>query len=287
MDIKKLLDVAVTASKLAGSKLKEGFGSSFEISSKEGVHNLVTEYDYLAEQIILTNIKESFPDHFILSEEAGANTSKSNVRWIIDPLDGTVNFAHSIPIFCVSIGVELNGEMVVGVIYNPMLEELFVAVKGEGATLNGKKINVSKTTSLQDSILVTGFPYNVAQNENGCIDDVVTILKLGLPLRRLGSAALDLAYLAAGRFDGYWESKLNPWDIAAGLLIVREAGGKVTHYDNNEYVLSNGTVLATNSLIHDELSKALHPNLPSITNQILSQLGNGLNLLVDLGDNFS
>lgn len=261
MDLNNLQTVAIDAAIQAGKKLREGFGSAFEISNKEGVHNLVTEYDYIAEQTIISQIKQSFPDHFILSEEAGANASLSNVRWIIDPLDGTVNFAHSIPIFCVSIGVEVNGEMVVGVIYNPMLEELFVAVKGEGATLNGKKISVSKTSLLKDAILVTGFPYNVAENIHGCIDDVVTILKLGLPLRRLGSAALDLAYLAAGRFDGYWESRLNPWDIAAGMLIVREAGGRITHYDNSDYKLSNGTVLATNSLIHDELSKALHPNL--------------------------
>ncbi len=261
MDLNNLQTVAIDAAIHAGKKLREGFGSAFEISNKEGVHNLVTEYDYVAEQTIISRIKQSFPDHYILSEEAGANDSTSDIRWIIDPLDGTVNFAHSIPIFCVSIGVEMAGEMVVGVIYNPMLEELFVAVRGKGATLNGRQIKVSTTTNLKDAILVTGFPYNVAQNIDGCIDDVVTILKLGLPLRRLGSAALDLAYLAAGRFDGYWESRLNPWDIAAGMLIVREAGGKITHYDNSDYKLSNGTVLATNSLIHDELSKALHPNL--------------------------
>jgi myo-inositol-1(or 4)-monophosphatase len=261
MDLNILRDVAVTAALEAGKKLKEGFGSTFKISSKEGVHNLVTEYDLIAERTIISTIKNTFPDHFILSEEAGENSSDSEYRWIIDPLDGTVNFAHSIPIFCVSIGVEFHSEMICGVIYNPMLDELFIAEKGKGATLNGELISVSTTSKLADSILVTGFPYDVANNAFGCIDDIVTILKLGLPIRRLGSAALDLAYLAAGRFDGYWESKLNPWDIAAGMLIVREAGGKITHYDNSEYQLSNGTVLATNSLIHSELSKALHPKM--------------------------
>jgi len=259
MDFNILKEVAITAALGAGEKLKEGFGTTFEISSKEGIHNLVTEYDLIAEQYIISKITSAFPRHSILSEEAGKQETESEYRWIIDPLDGTVNFAHSIPIFCVSIAVEYKGEIVCGVIFNPMIEELFVAVKGKGSTLNGKKIEVSTTKTVKESILVTGFPYDVANNPNGAIDDIVTILKLGLPIRRLGSAALDLAYLAAGRFDGYWESKLQPWDVAAGLLVVREAGGKVTHYDNEEYVVSTGTVLATNGYIHFELSNTLHP----------------------------
>ncbi|MES2766684.1 MAG: inositol monophosphatase family protein [Bacteroidota bacterium] len=257
----ELLQCAIEAAKTAGAILKEGFGTSFKTENKEGVHNLVTEYDHKAENAIIELIKSKFPSHTFLAEESGAsgikNLLKDHVRWIIDPLDGTVNFAHNIPIFCVSVAAELNGEIVAGAIYQPITDELFTAFKGGGAFLNGKKIEVTTTDLLKDSILVTGFPYNVSENPHGCIDHFSALLKLGLPVRRLGSAAIDLAYVAAGRFDGFWEVRLQPWDVAAGWLIVEEAGGKMSHYDLTEYSLGTGTMLATNGKIHRELSELL------------------------------
>lgn len=247
-------NLAVTAGKL----LREGFGGSFGISSKEGRHNLVTEYDNRSEDIIISGIRTRFPDHEFLAEESGAsgNTS-SNIRWIIDPLDGTVNFAHSIPIFCVSIAAEVNGEIECGVIYQPMIDELFTAVKGGGAFLNGTKLCVSQTARLNDAILVTGFPYNVGINPDNCIEHFSAFLRYGIPIRRLGSAALDLAYAAAGRFDGFWEARLNPWDVAAGMLLVREAGGRVSSYDNSEYKIGDKRIVASNGYIHDEILDVL------------------------------
>ncbi|HYF01974.1 MAG TPA: inositol monophosphatase family protein [Patescibacteria group bacterium] len=257
----EFLQCAVEAAQMAGAILKEGFGTHFKTENKEGIHNLVTEYDHKAERAIIEHITKLFPLHTFLAEESGASGAKTflkdQVRWIIDPLDGTVNFAHNIPIFCVSVAAELNGEIVAGAIYQPITDELFTATKGGGAFLNGNPLKVTNTKVLKDSILVTGFPYNVSENPNGCIDHFSCLLKLGLPIRRLGSAAIDLAYVAAGRFDGFWEVRLQPWDVAAGWLLVIEAGGKLTHYDNSEYALGEGTMLATNGKIHDELREYL------------------------------
>lgn len=259
MNIELLLETAISAAKTAGNLLRAGFGHSFRIDSKEGRHNLVTEYDTRCEKIIIDTILSQFPDHRFLAEESGS-THQSNAdspQWIIDPLDGTVNFAHNIPIFCVSIAAEYRGELLCGVIYNPMLDELFTATRGGGAWLGREKIAVSTTEKLDDAILVTGFPYDAYQNPNNCIDHFADFIKLGLPIRRLGSAALDLAYLAAGRFDGFWEIRLNAWDVAAGKLIVEEAGGTVTDYDMSEHKLHNGRLLATNGKIHKEMSQIL------------------------------
>lgn len=257
--IEKLTQTAIDAALKAGAILKRGFGASFKIYNKEGKNNLVTEFDHKAESIIINSIKEVFPDHEFLAEESGESGAKNNdnVRWIIDPLDGTVNFAHGIPIFSISIAAEQNGELLCGVIYHPILDELFVAKKGSGAYLNGKKLSVSTNKDLDTSFLVTGFPYNVNQNPCGCIDHFVDIIKNGIPVRRLGSAALDLAYVAAGKFDGFWEINLNPWDVAAGVLLVKEAGGQVTQYDGSEYSVYNESLLATNGKIHGEISIAL------------------------------
>ena len=257
--IKELTDCAIKSALKAGNLLKKGFGTSFEISSKEGKNNLVTEYDKLSEKTIIDQIHSVFPKHVFLAEESGktGTLSKNIVRWIIDPLDGTVNFAHGLPIFSISIAAELNGEILSGVVYNPMLEELFVAKKGEGAFLNDKKIVVSDNDNLDSSFLVTGFPYNISQNPCGCIDHFVKIIKQGIPVRRLGSAALDLAYVAAGRFDGFWEINLHPWDVAAGILLVKESGGKVTQYNEKPYWIDNDTILATNGKIHTEIASVL------------------------------
>jgi myo-inositol-1(or 4)-monophosphatase len=258
VELTNLLDLARSVALEAGAMLKDGFGTSFRIDNKEGRHNLVTEFDHKAEKLIISRIKAQFPDHIFLAEESGASGTPANtVRWIIDPLDGTVNFAHSIPIFCVSIGAELDGELLCGVIYAPMTGELFTAHKGGGAFLNGEPIHVSKVDKLYDSILVTGFPYNAASNPHGCLEHFTRFVSMGLPVRRLGSAAIDLAYLAAGRFDGYWEVSLQAWDVAAGKLILQEAGGIMTQYDGAEHSLFQGTMLATNGHIHKEMSSVL------------------------------
>lgn len=258
-DTQQITSVARTAALEAGALLQRGFGTSFRIDNKEGRHNLVTEYDHQAEELIFSTIQQYFPDHDFLGEERGGihQSVPNTVRWIVDPLDGTVNFAHSIPIFCVSIAAEYNGELLCGVIYAPMTNELFTAERGKGAFLNDQPIIVSTTQTLDDAILVTGFPYNAADNPGKCIDHFTRFVQLGLPVRRLGSAAIDLAYLAAGRFDGYWEVSLHPWDVAAGKLLLTEAGGTITRYDGSPYTLSGGTMLATNGVIHEEMSSVL------------------------------
>ncbi len=255
-----LLATAVEAARRAGGLLRQGFGTSFAISSKEGKHNLVTEYDQAAEKAIIECIAGTFPSHTFLAEESGATgiASDSVVQWIVDPLDGTVNFAHNIPIFSVSIAAALNGEVLCGVIYQPLLEEMFTTARGHGAWLNDTRLHVSSASSLEASLLVTGFPYDVHTNPHNTIGHFSRIVGMGIPVRRLGSAALDLAYVAAGRFDGFWEVKLNPWDMAAGWLLVEEAGGKVTHYDGSTRLLDGQTIIATNgTTLHDELAALL------------------------------
>ncbi|MBK9250006.1 MAG: inositol monophosphatase [Ignavibacteria bacterium] len=252
--------LSIESAKTAGEILRTGFGTNYTISSKSDRHDLVTEYDFLSEQAIISTIKSRFPHHHFLAEESGATQesgAESNVRWIIDPLDGTVNFAHSVPIFSVSIAAEVDGELFCGVIYQPLLDELFVTEKGKGAWLNGKQINVSGTANLSDAFLVTGFPYIVAENPMSCIDHFTRFLQLGIPIRRLGSAALDLAYTAAGRFDAFWEVSLSPWDVAAGVLLVREAGGNVCDYNGMSYKIGNGSIIASNGLFDHEIIEVL------------------------------
>ncbi len=253
MDTTFLLRSATDAARAAGDILHSGFGTTFTSRSKEGRHNLVTEFDLRCEEKIISMLRVATPDAGFLAEESGLSDSNGTLTWVIDPLDGTVNFAHGIPIFCVSIAATLNGVPVCGVIHNPMLNETFTAIAGGGAFLNGTKLQVSTTTSVADSILVTGFPYNVNENPRQCIEQFSTIIRKGLPVRRLGSAALDLAYTAAGRFDGYWEVALHAWDMAAGVLMVQEAGGMVSHYDGEAFHLGHNSIVATNGHIHNEL----------------------------------
>ncbi len=257
--LNELTNCAKETSIKAGKLLKEGFGTTFEIANKEGRNNLVTEYDNLAEKTIIENISSKYPNHVFLAEESGKTGTKEKdvVQWVIDPLDGTVNFANSLPIFSVSIAAVKNKEILCGTIYHPYLDELFHATKGQGAYLNDKKLKVSENSDLDASFLVTGFPYNVNENPSGCINQFVSIIKRGIPVRRLGSAALDLAYVAAGRFDGFWEINLNPWDVAAGILLVKEAGGKVTQYDETPYWITDESILATNGKIHADIAKTL------------------------------
>jgi myo-inositol-1(or 4)-monophosphatase len=234
-------------------ELKRFFNGPFEISNKEGINNLVTEADHAAEKAIFDVIRVDYPDHYILSEESGAIVQESSYKWIIDPIDGTVNFANGIPLCCVSIGIERNGEMLMGAVYNPFLNELFFAQKGFGATLNDKQIHVSNKTEVIKSCLVTGFPYTYLDQPNGPLEVFQKLIRNGVPVRRLGSAAIDLCWVAAGRFDGFYEHKLNAWDSAAGFLIVEEAGGKVTDFTGAPYSPYQPHLLATNGKIHDEL----------------------------------
>jgi myo-inositol-1(or 4)-monophosphatase len=233
--------------------VKEYFDKPFTVSNKEGVNNLVTEVDKKSEECIINIIKENFPEHFILSEETGAIVHDSNYKWIIDPIDGTVNYAHRIPICCISIAVEKDGIIILGAVYNPFSNELFFAEKGGGATLNNKSIRVSEQTQVIKSCLVTGFPYVYLDEPNGPMQVFDKLVRAGVPVRRLGSAALDLCWTACGRFDGFYEHQLQAWDSAAGFLIVEEAGGKVTGLSGKEYNPYQHGVVASNGKIHDEL----------------------------------
>lgn len=249
----------IEAALSAGELLRQGFGGTFSVSAKSGVHNLVTEYDHRAEEQIISFLKREFPSSQFLAEESGGeNSAASSLQWIIDPLDGTVNFAHGIPMFSVSIAALQNNEIISGIVYQPITHELFVAQKDGGAFLNGNKICVSKTSELKKAFLATGFPYNLAENPGDCIGHFTEILKQGLPIRRLGSAAIDLCYVASGRFDGYFEISLAPWDCAAGVLILEEAGGKVSRWDGQPLdIFAYDSMLASNGHLHPALVKVL------------------------------
>lgn len=246
------------ATETAGRIIREYFDRSFEISSKDTLNDLVTEVDRRSETAIIEVIRAEFPDHFILSEEAGEIPQDSVYKWIIDPIDGTVNYAHRIPICCVSIGLEKDGKMLMGAVYNPFLNELFFAQQGFGATLNDRKISVSGQSQLESACLVTGFPYQWEEMPNDPAEVFGRFVKKGMPVRRLGSAAIDLCWVACGRFDGFWEHKLNAWDSAAGFLIVEEAGGRVTDFTGAPYSPYQKRIVATNGRIHDALLQAIH-----------------------------
>lgn len=256
----ELEQIAIDAARAAGTLLRENFNKAKTLRFKEGIHNIVTDSDLTSEQLIIETIRRHFPDHAVLAEEGGEHTTSSAYRWIIDPLDGTVNFAHGIPIFSVSIAVEFSGTVVAGVVYQPVLDELFTARRGGGAFLNGRTIEVSHCARLADAFLVTGFPYNIASFPEYRDWHFPALVRRGIPIRRLGSSALDLAYVAAGRFDAFWEVGLQPWDVAAGVLLVTEAGGRVSTYDGSPHVLTTSTIVATNGIIHNEFIAFLRGN---------------------------
>ena len=257
-DINKLKEVMFLAADEAAKIQLEYFEKDFEIGRKLDYSDLVTEVDKKSEAKIIEVVHKSFPGHNVLGEEGGDLHRKSDYVWIVDPIDGTVNYAHSVPIFCVSIAVEYKGEVILGVVYSPKTNEKFHAEKGNGAYLNGKKISVSDIDLLKDSLLVTGFPYGSKDNFDHCIDHFVNFIKLGLPIRRLGSAALDICYLACGRFEGFWEVNLNAWDVAAGYLIVLEAGGKITDFKGGTYSVYDKQILASNGRkVHEEMMDVL------------------------------
>ena len=248
-----LKETLIQATEKGAAVLKEYFDKPFTISNKEGMNNLVTEVDHKSEEVIMATIREVFPDHFILSEEAGEMAQSSSYKWIIDPIDGTVNYANGIPICCVSIGVEKDGQMILGAVYNPFMNEFFLAERGQGATLNGKPIRVSEKTEVIHSCMVTGFPYTYLDMPNGPLEVFERFIRKGIPVRRLGSAAIDLCWVAAGRFDAFYEHKLQAWDSAAGFLMVEEAGGKVTDFTGAYYSPYQPHLVASNGKIHDEL----------------------------------
>lgn len=249
------LGVAVNAARTGGQILVQAFGNAQDISHK-GLVDLVTEQDRRSEAAIHQIIREAFPEHAILAEEGGVTPGAAEHRWIVDPLDGTVNYAHGYPVFAVSIAYEHQGELEVGVIYDPLLRELFVAQRGQGATLNGVPIQVSSTTELIQSLLETGFPYDRARLPLA-LAQLNHLAAVSQGIRRAGAAALGLAYVAAGRLDGFWEATLNPWDHAAGALLIREAGGAVTTIDGGTYTAMVGNVAASNGHIHPALVEEL------------------------------
>lgn len=223
----------------------------------KGDADLVTAADRASEKLIVGRMRELWPSHEIVGEEGTRdNTGTSDYRWYVDPLDGTTNFAHGYPVFCVSIGLEYRNELIVGVLFDPTRDELFAAAKGSGAMLNGKPIHVSNTRTLSESILATGFPsHKRHKNPNIHFYHHITLKSHGV--RRAGSAAMDLAYTACGRFDGYWEFNLNPWDTAAGVLLVRESGGRVTYMRGERFEIASREVLASNGLLHEELMREM------------------------------
>ena len=248
--------IAIEAAKAAGALLKENLGNAGMIEFK-GEIDLVTEMDRRAEDLILGKIKENFPGHGVLTEESAGHTSSSGYRWIVDPLDGTTNYAHSLPVFCVSIAFEDEGSVIFGTVYDPVLDELFTAERGKGAYLNGRPINVSKTDGLPVSLLATGFPYDVRTSSNNNLDHFSDFAIRVQAIRRMGSAALDLCYTACGRFDAFWELKLRPWDVAAAGLIVEEAGGMITDFRGAPFSVYGQETLASNGLIHENMIDVL------------------------------
>jgi myo-inositol-1(or 4)-monophosphatase len=252
----QFLDIAVEAARIAGKFQQYRFESPLNVILK-GDKNLVTEVDQESERLIVAHLLGSFPDHGIVAEEREYPQGKAPFRWIIDPLDGTTNYTHGFPWFCVSIGLESAGELVAGVIYNPLNDELFTATKGGGAFLNGHRLRVSNRSLLRNSLLGTGFPYDCASDPANNFCNFIAFQKAARGIRRAGAAALDLAYVAAGRLDGFWELKLKPWDVAAGVLLVREAGGIVTTFDGTDYDVFNHRIVASNGLIHGEMTAML------------------------------
>lgn len=237
----------------AGEILRAGYNKEHQVGYK-GAIDLVTEVDHQSEAYLLGEVQRDFPDHHIFSEESGIIQGNDEHTWYIDPLDGTVNYAHHVPIFCVSIGYAYQGRLTLGAVYDPLREELYLAERGKGAYLNGQRMNVSSVTELQRSLLVTGFPYDTWNSAQNNFANFVKFAKLTQGVRRLGSAALDLCYVAAGRFDGFWELALKPWDVAAGGLICEEAGATVTNIEGQpDFISEPQSILATTPGIHAKM----------------------------------
>jgi myo-inositol-1(or 4)-monophosphatase len=253
----KLRQLAESVAREAGHLLKSRVGKIKSVDYKSA-YNIVTDVDKASEDLIVKTIKATYPEDGFLCEESGEELSRaSRRRWIVDPLDGTTNYAHSYPFFAVSIGVEEDGLITLGVVYNPMADEMFVAERGGGAYLNGEKLTVSRENSLENSLLATGFPPDTLNNMHNNLESFKYLTSHCHGVRRDGSAALDLCFVASGRLDGFWERKLAPWDVAAGSLIVEEAGGTVTNLEGGPMKIETGQILATNGLIHRQVMDSL------------------------------
>ncbi|HEY0080480.1 MAG TPA: inositol monophosphatase family protein [Pyrinomonadaceae bacterium] len=254
-----MLNFASQIARDAGHVLVERFGRALQISNKGDI-DLVTEADVAAERLIVESIRSYYPRHEILAEESGASSAAGELasewKWIIDPLDGTTNYTHGYPCFCVSIALERAGELVLGVVYDPVRDEMFAAERGAGATLNGRSIRVSEVYDLNRAMLCTGFPYDV-RDRGDFARHFTNFIMHAQAVRRDGSAALDLAYVACGRFDGFWEEGLRPWDVAAGVLLIEEAGGRVSRYDGSPFRVYTPPIMVSNGLIHEAMMRVL------------------------------
>ena len=256
--------VAVDAARAAGQLLRRELPRTRQVSYKGPVTNLVTDMDARAEQLVVDALLAAFPDDGILAEEGSARAGRSGRRWIIDPLDGTTNYAHGVPLYTVGIGLEQDGAIVLGVVYEPSRDELYVAERGGGAWLNDTTpLSVSTTETLDTSLLVTGFPYNIREIADTNLREYATFALRSRAVRRLGSALLDFAYVASGRFDGYWELSLSPWDVAAGAILVEEAGGRVTDLRGDRVDVDRPKIVATNGRIHDQVLAVLKEIRPA------------------------
>lgn len=251
-----ILEMTEAIARQAGAVLMSGFGNVRQIQQK-GAIDLVTEFDKRSEEVILAFLQREFPEHAILAEESGRNEVVSEYQWVIDPLDGTTNFAHALPMFSVSIGLSKNNEPVLGVVYDPFRDEMFSAEAEQGARLNNQPIHVSARAALGQAVISTGFPYDLRTNPRNNLAQFVQFQLRTQAVRHLGSAALDCTWTAMGRLDGYWEFGVKPWDVAAGTLIVREAGGRVTFVGGDENFLSTDSILVSNGLLHDQMLQVL------------------------------
>ena len=252
-----MINDIIQISKEAGELIRNAFGKTHSVEFKTNELNLVTETDKASEKLITDFIRKKYPSHGVLAEEGSESNKSAEYLWVVDPLDGTTNFAHGLPIFSVSIGLQKNGETIAGVVYDVMRNVLYSAEKGSGSFENEKRINVSTNENIGHSILVTGFPYNVKENPDKAYERFIAFLKQARAIRRLGSAAIDFCYAANGVFDGFWEVSLHPWDICAGKLIVEEAGGLVTDFDGNKIDIYSKRILASNGAIHQKMIEVL------------------------------
>lgn len=257
MQKKRLRETAICAALKAGEYIKKNIGRVKKVRYK-GEINVVTDIDRKAESIIVNTIRKAYPAHNFLAEESAYAAKRDlDFTWIIDPLDGTTNFLHGFPVFCVSVALKRKNTLLLGVVYDPTRNELFLAEKGKGSFLNKKRIHVSRIKEIKKALLATGFAYDVNTVNDNNIDNFTRFISASQAVRRAGSAAIDLCYVACGRFDGFWEQGLHPWDTAAASLIVEEAGGKVTRFDGSKYSIFDKEILASNSKIHSRMTHIL------------------------------
>jgi len=256
-DLKSLLKFAFGAAADAGEILKKGFSQGKEIKYK-GRIDPVTEYDFKSERLITARIRQTYPDHDLIAEEGSEIAHDAEFRWVVDPLDGTVNFAHGFPVYCVSIGLQFRGRPVLGVVYDPERDEMFWAVEGSGSYLNDREIHVTKETKLERALLATGFAYDIGKAKRNNLGLFARMAKVAQGIRRPGSAAIDICWLAAGRIDGFWELKLHPWDTAAAIVILKEAGGRFSRVDGSKFSIFDKDLLASNGKLHRAMGNVLN-----------------------------